>query len=316
MTKKRHLLVDTSNLLFRVAVTRQKFGSADSPEEQAGLAMHMALNSLLKQWKTWRPDEIALTFEGGANWRKTYTKSSQCKSNRVYKANRVYDNSLDLFIELIKGFEQIVREHTNIICLGAPTLEGDDVFAAYVQEFKDDEIIGVSGDKDFVQLLKYENFRLIDPETGKDRTHDDPHFFLFEKCFRGDPGDNVMSAYPRVRKTRLQKAFTDPFELTNLLNETWSFTDPETNVQTVYSVKDLYEENRLLMDLSAQPAHIRKLMQETVVNAVANRGTYSFFHFTKFCGKYNLKKIVENASNFSEMLSGKSINKKKLIRFD
>ena len=32
---------------------------------------------------------------------------------------------------------------------------------------------------------------------------------LFEKCMRGDPTDNVFSAFPKVRKTKLLEAFQD-----------------------------------------------------------------------------------------------------------
>jgi 5'-3' exonuclease len=257
----KHLIIDTANILFRVAAANGKYNTSGTPEEQAGLAMHMALQSINKHFKKYKPDQVALTFEGRNNWRKTYTKSSECISGKVYKANRVKDSSMEAFFELIESFEDLVRNHTSIVCLSNPILEGDDLFGGYISKYValGDEVIGLSGDKDFVQFLKHDKFKLVNPDKGKERTVeevcgvDDAVYFMFEKAFRGDKGDNVFPAYPRVQKKRLQKAFTDDYELASLLNETWSVTDPETSEIKSFRVGDLYDENMLLMNLEKQP---------------------------------------------------------------
>ena len=302
----RRMIVDTANVLFRVAAAHGKYNQGGTPEEKAGLAMHIALNTLNKYYKQFRPDQMVVTFEGGQNWRKAYTQSAECVSKRLYKGNRVKDPSMEPFFELIKSFEELARTHTAIVCLSAPRVEGDDLFAGFVQRFAqnpDDEIIGVSGDRDFVQLLQFPNFKLIDPDSGKPRECEDPEFFMFEKCFRGDPGDNVMTAYPRVLKKNLLKAFTDDYARTQLLNHEWDFTDVETGEVTRYNTGQLFEENKLLMDLTAQPADIRKLIEDTLDYELQNHGKFSHFHFTKFCGKYGLNQIAENAQAFAEMFS-------------
>ena len=307
----RRMVVDTANLLFRVAAAHGKYSPEGTAEQRAGLAMHMSLNSLNKYFKQYRPDQVALTFEGAKNWRKDYTKSPQCLSKRGYKANRVKDDSMIPFFELIKSFEDLVRNHTSLVCLSNPVLEGDDVFAGYVQRFSEagDEVIGISGDRDFVQLLKYDNFQLINPDTGKPRTLvdvcgvDDALFFMFEKAMRGDKGDNVFPAYPRVLKKRLLKCLEDDYELTKIMNETWSFKDPDTGAETEYRVGDLFEENMLLMSLESQPDYIKKIINDTLDHELVNHGKYSHFHFTKFCGKYNLVQIAENAQAYANLFS-------------
>jgi hypothetical protein len=322
------MVVDTANLLFRVAAAHGKYNTTGTPEERAGLALHMALNTLNKYYKIYRPDQVAMTFEGMQNWRKDYTRSEACISKKVYKANRVKDSSMEPFFELIKAFEDLARNNTSLVCLSHPKLEGDDLFAGYVQRFTavGDEVIGVSGDKDFVQLLKYNNFQLINPDTGKPRTLldvcgvDDAQFFMFEKAMRGDKGDNVFPAYPRVLKKRLQKCMTDDYELTKIMNETWTFTDPETNATTTFKVEDLFIENNLLMNLDSQPEEIRKIISETLEHELNNHGKFSLFHFTKFCGKYGLKQIAENAASFANFFSvtgqrSPNNDKKKLLEF-
>jgi len=313
----KRLIVDTSNLLFRVSSAHGKYHATGSAEDQAGLAMHMSLNTLKSFYRKVQPDQVAMAFEGADNWRKTYTKSDACVSKRIYKANRVKDDSMIPFFELIKSFEQLARQHTSLVCLSHPRLEGDDVIAGYAQHFsaKGDEVIILSGDKDFMQLLDLPGVSLMNPDDGKLRGNDkktgeriDPKYFMFEKCIRGDAGDNVMSAYPRVRSTKIEAAFKDEYARTNLFNETWEFSDPSTGEKRTFQVGDLFAENELLMDLSKQPEDIRQLITETIEREVVHHGQFSYFHFVKFCSKYGLKKIAEEAQYFVEMLSATGIH--------
>lgn len=307
----KRMIVDTANILFRVAAAHGKHAPQGNAEERAGLAMHMALNSLNKLYRKHKPDQIALTFEGGKNWRKDYTRSDRCLSKKVYKANRVKDPSMEPFFELIKSFEDLARNHTSLVCLSNTVLEGDDLFAGYVQRFTaaGDEVIGISGDRDFAQLLKHPNFTLINPDTGKPRTlmdlcgTDSAEYFMFEKAMRGDAGDNVASAYPRVRKARLQKCLEDSYEMTKIMNETWSYTDIDTGEVTTYRVGDLYAENLLLMDLESQPENIKEIIQQTLDHELVHHGSFNHFHFVRFCGKYGLKQIAENSTAFAQMFS-------------
>lgn len=313
----KRLVVDTANILFRVAAAHGKYNAGGNPEDMAGLAMHSALNTLKSHYNKVKPDQVALTFEGANNWRKTYTKSDACISKRLYKGNRVKDDSMIPFFELIAAFEQLAREHTSLVCLHSPILEGDDSFSAYVQKYSalGDEVIGLSGDKDFLYLLKHPNVTLLNPDklgakrdlVDKNGDKIDPEYFMFEKAFRGDVGDNVMPAYPRVRSTRLKKAFTDEYERTNIMNETWEFNEPSTGESRIFRVGDLFEENMLLMNLERQPPHIREEMTRMVDHAVLNHGQFSMFWFMKFCGKFGLKKVAESANQYVDLFSSTGI---------
>ncbi len=68
-------------------------------------------------------------------------------------------------------------------------------------------------------------------------------------------------------------------------------------------VKQLFKENELLMDLSAQPEHIQAAMVRIVLKGLANPGAFSYFHFMKFLGKYEMMKLAQNADNFVNLLS-------------
>lgn len=299
----KYLVCDASNLLYRTFY-------ANKNEEDAvvlGLAMHSALLTINKYYKQFKPDKIVLCFDRD-NWRKAYTKSEACYSKAIYKGMRrltstpAEQKKYADFLKHIAEFEAMMHEHTKIICLAAPLLEGDDCIAAWVTRHQDegDLHVIISGDKDFVQLLKFDNTTLYDPATGNQRLCEDPKYYLFEKLFRGEPKntDNVQSAYPKLRETKILAAYTDKFAYTNLRNTEWTNHDGR-----VMSVGKLLDENKLLMDLTAQPDDIQDIMDEVVVKAKIEKKKFSHFAFMKFLGKYELKKIAEQLEMFVPMLS-------------
>ena len=321
--KLKRLVVDISNLFYRSVAAQQRYGPTDAGDS-AGLGLHMSLMSLRKHWMNIQPDKLAIVFEGKENWRKAYTRSDECYSKRVYKGNRVADPGMAVLFDVMRAFEDLAREYTNIVTLKHPELEGDDLIGGYASHFaaKGDEVTILSGDKDFVQLLGGNDLiKLINPDDGKERTLlgvcgvDDPGYFMFEKAIRGDAGDNVLPAFPRVRKTRLYKAYgvkdgkvdaalADSFEMSNILNSQWEFIDTETGVKRMISVEKMIEENHLLMNLTCQPAHIRAKITEVIEHESENHGQFNFFKFNQFLGKYELAQIAERASDFVPMFSG------------
>lgn len=319
----KRLVVDISNLFWRSVAAQQRYGPADAGDS-AGLGLHMSLMSLRKHWNNIQPDKLAIVFEGKENWRKAYTRSADCYSKRVYKANRVADPGMAVLFDVMRAFEDLARQHTSIVTLQHPMLEGDDLIGGYAQHFaaEGDEVSILSGDKDFVQLLGDPKITLLNPDDGKPRSLvgvcevDDAGYFMFEKCIRGDSGDNVLPAFPRIRKTRLYKAYgvkdgkvdpllADSFEMSNILNSTWEFVDPETGDKRPMSVEKMMDENNTLMNLKAQPAHVRQAITDVILHESENHGEFNFFKFSQFLGKYKLEQIAERSTDFVPMFSGK-----------
>lgn len=298
---KSYLVIDCSNLLHRTFFAGWK--ATPNDDDMAGMALHSAFTTFNKYYRKFTPSRTILTFDR-PNWRINYTTSSMCLSGRIYKANRRQNMTptekrrYDLFKEHVNEFEKVVREYTSMVCLAAPMLEADDLIAGFCQLHPHDQITIISADKDLMQLLDNDNVRLIDPITDKDRTCEDIDWFMFLKCIRGDTGDNVQSAFPRVRETRVREAFEDEFERLNLMNEVWTNQNDKE-----LRVGDLYDENRLLMDLSDQPEPIRELMVKVIEHGMENTGKFNYFHFQKFCGKHQLKRISKGLDNYINMLS-------------
>lgn len=299
----RWMIVDVSNILFRVWAAQ---GRVEDTAEHLGLCMHSSFLTIKKWFKKVNPDQLVFAFEGGNNWRKEYMARADAVSKLGYKVNRVYDPSMQQLFSLIDDFKTLMIEHSAIPCLAVDGCEGDDVIAAFVQLYSSpsDHITILSGDRDFIQLLKHPNVTLLDPATGLDRAVDkktgkpiDPELYIFEKCIRGDRSDGVASAYPRIRKTLIEKAFVDEATRINLMNEV--ITGPDGT----YRVGDKFEENRVLMDLEAQPEEIKARLYEAVSREISSPGSYSNFHFMRFLGKYKLQAIADSFASFSDMFS-------------
>ena len=70
-----------------------------------------------------------------------------------------------------------------------------------------------------------------------------------------------------------------------------------------HRVLDDYERNRVLVDLTAQPAEIKTKITETITtNAVRKGRPMVGAQFLKFCGKYELNRLSEQSQSFSEFL--------------
>jgi 5'-3' exonuclease len=217
-----------------------------------------------------------------------------------------------------------LQDKTNCTVLRHDELEADDLVAGWIQAHPEDHHTIVSSDTDFHQLLS-ENVNqyngiadelhtiegifdkkgkaVIDKKTKEPKIIPDPEWILFEKCMRGDPTDNVFSAFPGVRKTKLLEAYNDRdnrgFAWNNLMLQRW--TD-HNDIE--HKVLDDYNRNRVLVDLTAQPDDIKLKIIETIQDnsKVKNRPMIGA-QFLKFCGKYDLVKLSENNTAFAEFLS-------------
>jgi hypothetical protein len=127
----------------------------------------------------------------------------------------------------------------------------------------------------------------------------------------------VFSAYPGVRvkgtknKVGLAEAFADKnskgFSWNNLMLQRW--TDHEGKEHRVI---DDYYRNVTLCDLSAQPSHIRTEINNTVAEVVPKDVTQVGMKLMKFCAKWDMKRIADQAVAFSEPLNAKYPKEKEL----
>jgi len=300
------VVFDISNMLFRTFFVAR---NGEDDITLAGLASHSALVTLNKYYKQFKPKKGVVMAFDRSSWRKEYTASDDCHpATKPYKGNRRKDMSpaqqakYAKFIDHLREFEALICEHTTIVSLVEEKLEADDLIAGFCQINEGDDIIIISADSDLLQLKKHDGVCVVSPANDKEQQLDefdnDPLFYVFQKCMRGDPTDNIQSAYPRLRKTRIREAYDDPYVRANLMKETW--TDEK---KTEVVVEEMFKENQKLIDLEKQPKDIRVKILTAVDEAMSKQRKFSMFHILKFCGKYDLKKISDSIDQFVPMLS-------------
>ena len=237
----------------------------------------------------------------------------------------------EIFFEAYDHFVDYLKTKTNCTVLHQPQSEADDLIAMWTQEHPNDEHIIVSTDSDFYQLISnnisqyngvtdqivkidgiYEAKtmkRAIDKKTQEPKAVPDPKWLLFEKCVRGDTSDNIFSAFPGARKkgsknkTGMLEAFQDRntggFNYNNFMLQRW--VDHE---EVEHRVKDDYERNRILIDLTQQPDEIKEESRRVITEAVDKEQVSQVgIHFMKFCAKWNLMRMSEAPQDYSEFLN-------------
>lgn len=323
----RYLIIDTANTFFRA---RHSAHRQSDTWDRLGFAIHVTLSSINKVWKEQKADHVVFCLEG-RSWRKDFYPPY--KANRAVARAALTEKEAEedrLFWEAFDDLKTFIFERTNCTVLQHSSLEADDLISGWIQHHPQDEHIIVSSDTDFHQLLA-ENVKqyngvaeelhtingifdrkgklVIDKKTKEPKSIPDPQWILFEKCMRGDPTDNVFSAYPGVRtkgsknKIGLTEAFEDKknkgFAWNNLMLQRWT----DHNGQE-HRVIDDYQRNVTLVDLKQQPEDIKQIISDTVRNGCVKKNQPMIgAQFLKFCGKYDLNKLSENASTFGDILS-------------
>lgn len=331
-----YILVDSLNMFFRA----KHVGGGKDIDMRVGMAMHIMFNSVRKAWRDFNGDHVVFCLEG-RSWRKDFYPPY--KANRKVTADKRTPREIEddeLFFEAYDEMVKFFNDKTNASVIRCPNAEADDLIATWIQTHPDDNHIIVSTDSDFYQLLAHnvkqyngttdqivslDGFfdaktgkQVIDKKTGKPKQIGDPAFILFEKCVRGDSTDNVFSAFPGARlqgsknKTGITEAFEDRnrggYNYNNFMLQRW--TDHE---EVEHRVRDDFERNRVLIDLTAQPDDVKDACRTIVRDAVnkAHVGQVGI-HFMKFCSKWNMQRLSDSAGDFAEIL-GKGIEESRMI---
>ena len=323
----KYLLIDTANMFFRA---RHVAFRATDPWEKVGYALHISMAAINKVAKKFDTDHVVFCLEG-RSWRKDYYKPYKANRSEARAALTEREQEEEkLFWDTFDDFNQYLREKTNCSVLRDGDAEADDLIARWIDLHPADEHVIISSDSDFYQLLagNVKQFNgitdqlitiegifdakgkpVIDKKTKLPKEVPDPEWLLFEKCMRGDSSDNVFSAFPGVRKkgtknkVGLLEAFADRsskgYAWNNMMLQRW--TDHEGKE---HRVLDDYNRNRQLIDLKQQPEEIKQRVDNFIREQITNKDVGQVgSKFLKFCGKYELNRLSENAEQYGRWLN-------------
>ena len=325
-----YVLVDTANTFFRARHVIR--GDLDT---KVGMAFHITLAGVRKAWQDCSADHVVFCLEG-RSWRKDFYEPYKRNRSDARAAHTEKEEQEDkLFWEAFDTFKDFVGTKTNCSVLQNQQLEADDLIAGWVQAHPNDNHVIISTDGDFAQLISpnvkqyngvtettitHEGYfdkkglRVIDKKTKLEKPAPIPEFMLFEKCMRGDKSDNVFSAFPGVRvkgtknKVGLTEAFADKdnkgFNWNNMMLQRWV---DHNGVE--HRVLDDYNRNVVLCDLTAQPANIRSIINDTIEDAIEQpkQITQVGLRLMKFCALWDLQRVSEQAQSYAEPLQARYI---------
>lgn len=323
-----YALIDTANTFFRARHVASRNSTA---EEKAAMALHLTLASINMVVRNHKIDHVVVCLEG-----KSFRKSLYSP----YKKNRVVDtltqtqeekDENDLFWSTYETFTEFLKNKTNCTVLRHEEAEADDMIARWIHMHPSDTHYIVSSDSDYNQLLadnvmqyngvtnelitvrgyfKDNGKPVIDKKTKEPKLLEGtPEYLKFRKLIRGDSSDNVFPAYPGVRekgtknKIGIMEAFADRdkqgFAWNSFMLSRW--VDHEG---VEHRVRDDYERNKILIDLTAQPQDIKDKVDQRIRESVrVNITPQVGLHFLKFCGRHNLEKISQGAETYSRWLN-------------
>lgn len=240
---KTFILIDIYNLFFRAMHTINE----KDVDMRNGMLLHTMFFMFKKACDKFNPTHVVVCADGKGTWRKDVYP--QYKVNRIERLQDKTPEEIQKETELKNIFENdfipFLKESTNVSFFEYPKAEADDLIARFIALHPNDNIIIVSTDNDFVQLI---NDNVIIYNTMDDRlitsacmfTADDKHlpmkftlkdgkvsvsrtdslwqegdklvpmddwieYALFTKCIRGDKSDNIFSAYPGIREKSTKK---------------------------------------------------------------------------------------------------------------
>lgn len=226
------------------------------------LIRHMILNSIRMYNKKFRDEYGQVVIACDARtWRRDYFP------NYKFKRRENRDESSADWDEIFRIINQVrdeIRQNFPYKVIHIDGCEADDIIGtlAYeIQEFgKNEPMMIISSDKDFVQLHKFSNVKQFSPMQKKAVVEKNPHQYLFEHILKGDSGDGIPNTLSPdntfvdgIRQSPVTKKKID--EWLKNAEDLESFMDENTYRN--------YVRNKNLIDLSCTPSHLKEAIINT-----------------------------------------------------
>jgi 5'-3' exonuclease len=248
------------------------------------MVRHMILNSLRMYRSRFVSEfgELVLCYDSRHYWRRDYFP--EYKHSRRKGRESDSKNWNEIFGCLNKIKEEI-KDNMPYKFLEVYGAEADDIIATLCSESAD-EVMILSGDKDFIQLQIYPNVKQYSPITKKMINGLNPDDYLKEHVLKGDTSDgvpNVLSPdnsfVDGIRQKPLSKK-----KITAMIDG--DFPNDE--------IKRNYQRNKTLIDLGCAPDELRTEILNIYKEAPQNERSKILNYFIK----QRLKTLTESIGEF------------------
>lgn len=288
------ILLDLSQVMIAnvmVYLTRLS-GASQNIDENA--IRYMVLNSirLLRSKFKESYGEMIICCDSNDVWRKDIFPHYKANRKKMRETSTVDWASL---FNVLGTIRDELGEHMPYKILQIPRAEADDIIASLCHEYGKtmrnvgENIMIVSGDKDFAQLQKYANVYQYAPVQKKNISVDNPERFLREHIMLGDRGDgvpNFLSDDDTFISDKRQKPV-----MRKKLDE-WSILDP-----TLFCDDEMlrnYKRNEELINLDKIPTAI----QQEVITQFATQTPSPRSKILNYFIRYRLGNLTEHIGEF------------------
>jgi hypothetical protein len=258
---------------------------------EENMIRHMILNSIrmhVAKHKAQYGNHVVIAGDGQRNWR--YEAFAQYKASRQTSRKESSIDWQDVFRITNMIFEEL-RDYFPYKVIKINECEADDIIGmlAYnTQEFgQHEDVMIISGDKDFVQLQKFPNVAQYSPVQRKFIKTDNPRKQLMELILKGDTSDgvpNVLSPdntfVDKIRQTPLRQPVIDKM-----------MDDPNAMGEGVYRN---FLRNKKLIDLAETPDRLKQeIINKFHEEPIGKKGDVLPYLISKKC-----RQLVECVGDF------------------
>jgi len=264
-----------SNLMMQLNKSQKK--GLDEP-----LIRHMILNSLRSYNKKFRDTygEMVICCDNRKYWRKEFFPFY--KSGRKTARDR---DTLDwhVIFETLDRVRQELKDNLPHKVIDVEGAEADDIIGVLTARIsKQEPILILSSDKDFIQLQKYDNVTQYSPILKKFISSDDPKNYIKEHIIRGDKGDGI----PNFLSSDNVFVIGERQKVINSKKlEEWM----KQSVEEICTTDDMlrgYRRNQRLVDLDFTPENIRQSIVDAYENVeIGNKQKLMNYFIQKRLGK-------------------------------
>ena len=280
------ILVDMN----QVTISNLMIQIKDEPLSE-DLVRHMVLNSLRSYKTKFSKDfgELVLCYDDKHCWRKDYFP--YYKQNRKKARSESSLNWNELF-DILTKIQNELEENFPYKVLKINGAEADDIIAILSNKISStpnlyEEILIISGDKDFIQLHQSDNVKQYSPTLKKFVVDENPEQYKFEHIVRGDKGDGVPNVLSQ------DTVFVEDLRQRPITKK--KLTEWKENGIPEGEIKRNYQRNKTLIDFDSIPNELGELIYNMWVNKITQSDRSKILPYFM---KHRLKELTEKLGDF------------------
>jgi hypothetical protein len=265
-----------------------ELGGRKDVDLEINLLRHMVLNTLRSYHTKFKREygEMVIACDNKKYWRKEIFP--HYKANRK-KAREDSGYDWNLIFDAINTIKKELKDIFPYKVIEVESSEADDIIATLCKTQRNEPILIISGDHDFIQLQKYDNVKQYSPIQKKFVVSPmSSDKVVLEHIIKGDKGDgipNVLTSDEAIINGERQKPISSK-KLTEWMN------DPTTMPHDDVFIKN-YKRNQLLVDLSKIPQRIEESILNTFTNYPQKDKSMILDYFIEHKMKHMLEHIEE-----------------------